>query len=178
MIPQNIQREKKLNKIAWIFSAVLFLLILMMRRVHIDLSIDLSFLPALYSGINFITFCLLIFAFYQIRYANNMTRHRKFMTISVILSGIFLVLYVLYHITSEETSFCREGVIRYVYFFLLISHIVLAAIILPFILFTYIRAFTKQFDRHKRLARWVLPLWLYVSHYWSGYLSFLLPCYA
>jgi putative membrane protein len=173
----NIQREKKLNKIAWIFSAAVFILVLMMRRIHIDLSIDLSFLPAVYSTINFVTFCLLIFAFYQIRYEKNINRHRKFMTASVILSGVFLLLYVLYHITSEETSFCREGAIRYVYFFLLISHIILAAIILPFILFTYIRALTNQFDRHKKLARWVLPLWLYVAITGPVIYLFLLPCY-
>jgi putative membrane protein len=177
VVHPNIQREKNLNKVAWTFSALVFLLVLMMRRIHLDLPIDLSFLPAIYSGINFVTFCLLLFAFYQIRYAKNRDRHRKLMTSAVVLSGIFLLLYVLYHITSEETSFCRDGVIRFVYFFLLITHIVLAAIILPFILFTYIRALTNQFDRHIKLARWVLPLWLYVAITGPVIYLFLLPCY-
>jgi len=173
----DIKLEKKLNRIAWFFSAAVFLLVLLMRKIHIHLPVDLSFLPGIYSAINFITFCLLLLAYYQIRYLKNVKLHQKLMTTSVFLSGLFLLLYVLYHITSSEIVFCKEGGIRYFYFFLLVSHILLAAVILPFILFTYIRAFTSQFERHKRLARWVLPLWLYVSLSGPVIYLFLLPCY-
>lgn len=171
------QLEKKLNRLAWAFSVIVFLLVLMMRRIHIELPYDLSFLPAIYSVINFVTFCLLLFAYYQIRYRKNIPLHRKMMTISVVLSGIFLLLYVLYHVTNEEVVFCQTGSIRYIYFFLLISHILLAAIILPFILFTYIRAYTLQFERHRNLARWVFPLWVYVALTGPVIYLFLLPCY-
>lgn len=173
----NKELEKKLNRLAWVFSAAVFLLVLLMRRIHLDIPIDLSFLPAVYSGINLITFGLLLLAFYQIRYKKNVQLHQKLMTVAVVLSGLFLLLYVLYHITSSETVFCKEGVVRYIYFFLLVSHIILAAIILPFILFTYIRGYTSQFIRHKRMARWVLPLWLYVALTGPVIYLFLYPCY-
>ena len=169
--------ERKLNTGAWIFSAVVFLLVLMMRKIHFDVAVDLTSLPAIYSGINFITFLLLLLAFYQIRYRRNVELHRKLMTASVILSALFLLLYVLYHVTNSETAYCGEGMIRYLYFFLLITHILLAAIILPFILFTYIRAYTSQFLRHKALARWVLPFSLYVALTGPIIYLFLLPCY-
>ena len=174
---EHKELERKLNIAAWIFSVAVFLLVLFMRKIHWDIPVDLSILPAVYSVINFITFVLLLLAFYQIRYRKNVSLHQKLMTMSVVLSGIFLLLYVLYHITSDETTFCRDGVIRYFYFFLLVSHILLAAIILPFILFTYIRAYTSQFIRHKNLARWVLPLWLYVALTGPIIYLFLLPCY-
>lgn len=173
----DIALERKLNRAAWVFSVLIFLMVLMMRRFKVDTTLDLSFLPTVYSGINFVTFCLLLVAFYQIRFRKNVRLHQNLMTAAVILSGLFLLLYVLYHLTSEETAFCREGMIRVIYFVLLVSHILLAAVILPFILFTYIRAYTGQFSRHKKLARWVLPFWLYVAI--SGPVIYLLlyPCY-
>jgi putative membrane protein len=78
-------------------------------------------------------------------------------------SALFLLSYVLYHFTTPETRFGGEGVIRYIYFFILITHIILAALTLPFILLTFNRAYTDQFDRHRKMARWVFPLWLYVA---------------
>ncbi|MCL4117344.1 UNVERIFIED_CONTAM: hypothetical protein GTU68_007684 [Idotea baltica] len=149
-----------------------------MRQIKLDLGIDFGFLPAVYSSLNFITFCFLLFAFYKIRFKRDVAGHQRFMTMSVVLSGAFLILYVLYHITSPETSFCREGLIRPTYYFLLVTHIILAAVILPFILFTYIRAFTNQFARHKKMARWVFPLWLYVALTGPIIYLLLLPCYG
>ncbi|MCL4157717.1 UNVERIFIED_CONTAM: hypothetical protein GTU68_034633 [Idotea baltica] len=103
--------------------------------------------------------------------------HRKLMTTAMLLSALFLLSYVVYHFTTPETKFCGEGAIRMVYFFFLITHIILAAAILPFILFTYIRAYTNQFEKHVKLARWVFPLWLYVAV--TGPILFLMlsPCY-
>lgn len=173
----NIALEKKLNRYAWLFSVAVFFLVLVMRRIKLDLGADLSFLPAVYSVLNTITFLLLLLAFYFIRYKKDVVTHQKLMSAAVLLSGLFLILYVLYHITNAETSFCREGFIRTIYFLLLISHIVLAAIILPFILFTYIRAYTAQFTRHKKLARWVWPIWLYVALTGPVIYLLLLPCY-
>ena len=93
------------------------------------------------------------------------------------LSLLFLLSYVAYHTTTEETKYCAEGAIRYVYFFLLITHVVLAGIIFPFILFTFVRAVTGQFDRHKKLAKYVYPLWLYVAITGPVLFLMLMPCY-
>jgi putative membrane protein len=85
------------------------------------------------------------------------------MTTAIACSVIFLVMYVAYHMTSESTKFGGEGIIRYVYFFILLTHIALSVIIIPLVLFTYVRALSQQFDRHKKLARITFPLWLYVA---------------
>lgn len=176
VLPPNIQLEKKLNKIAWILSAVVFILVVSMRRIHIDTTIDFTWLPAFYSSLNAIVAVVLIAALYAIKRSSAML-HRKLMTSAMLISGLFLLCYVVYHITTPETKFCGEGSIRMVYFFLLITHIILAAAILPFILFTYIRAYTNQFQKHVKLARWVFPLWLYVAV--TGPVLFLMlsPCY-
>ncbi len=159
---KNKSLERKLNIGAIAVSIVVFLLVLMMRRIKLDVNIDFGFLPAVHATLNGLASVCLIFAFLAIK-KKNVHRHRFFMVTALILSILFLISYVVYHFTMPETSFCKEGTIRYIYFFLLITHIILAAVILPFILFTFIRAVTFQFDRHKRLARWVLPLWFYVT---------------
>lgn len=160
--PKNKALEKKLNIGAIAVSIVVFLLVLMMRRVKLDVDIDFSFLPAFHATLNGLASIALIFAYLAIR-KKNIPRHRFFMVTALVLSVLFLISYVVYHFTTPETTFCKEGTIRYIYFFLLITHIILAAVILPFILFTFIRAVTLQFDRHKKMARWVLPFWFYVT---------------
>lgn len=178
MMQSNPNRIKRLNRAAWLFSIVVFVVVLSMRRIKIDVDRDLSFLPMVYSTLNFITFCLLLVGYYLIRFKKNIEWHQRFMTYSAILSAFFLFLYVLYHITNPETPYCKVGTIRIIYLFLLITHIVFAALILPFILFTYIRAFTRQFERHRSMARWVFPVWLYVAI--TGPILFLMlwPCYS
>ncbi len=175
---ENRTLEKKLNRVAWVLSIIVFALVVSMRRFKVDSSIDFSFLPAVYSTLNFVTFLLLLGGFYFIRCRKDMAVHRKFMQSALITSVLFLLGYVVYHITTPETLFCQEGSIRYVYFFLLITHIVLAAVILPFILFTFIRAYTGQYARHKKMARWVYPLWLYVAATGPILYLMLLPCYS
>ncbi len=155
--------EKHLNRIAWVFSGLVFILVLAMRRYKVETSIDFGFLPAIYSLLNTITFFLLLAGFYAIRFQRNMMKHQRIMSVAVLMSALFLLLYVTYHFTTPETKYCGVGMIRGIYFTVLISHIVLAAVILPFILFTYIRAYTNQYLRHRRMARWVWPLWLYVT---------------
>lgn len=176
IFPVNTSLEKKLNRASWLISAVVFLVVVFMRRIRIETSIDFSFLPPLYSALNGLTAVLLIGALVFIK--RGMAHwHRKVMTMALMTSFLFLICYVLYHITTPETSYCGAGGIRYFYFFLLISHIVLAAVILPFILFTYIRAYTNQFDKHKSMARWVFPLWLYVAITGPVIYLMLQPCY-
>ena len=162
VVQPNIALEKQLNRVAWVITAAVLLLVVLMRKIHIDTSIDFSFLPAVYSTLNAITAVVLLLGFYFIK-NKQPENHRKAMTFSVFTSLLFLLGYVLYHITTDETKFGGEGTTRYVYFFLLITHVVLAAVIFPFILFTFIRAYTNQFDRHKKMARWVYWVWLYVA---------------
>ncbi len=158
----NLILAQKLNRLAWIISAVVILLVVLMRSFKIESSIDFSFLPPFHASLNALTAILLVAALLAIK-KKNARRHRQLMQTAMISSILFLASYVLYHLTTVETKYCVEGAIRIVYFFFLITHVILAAVILPFILFTYIRAYTNQFDKHVKMARWVFPLWLYVA---------------
>jgi putative membrane protein len=122
----------------------------------------LSFLPPIYAAINGITALLLIFAVRAIKNGNR-DLHEKLMKSAIACSLLFLVMYVAYHLTADSTRFGGEGIIRYVYFFILITHISLSVIIIPLVLFTYVRALSQRFDKHKKLARITFPLWLYVA---------------
>jgi putative membrane protein len=154
--------EKKLNRLAWVITAAVLVLVSIMHKIHLDLSVDFRFLPAVYSGLNALTAVILLVGLYFIK-NKQIEQHEKAMTAAMVTSFLFLLGYVLYHITNADTPFGGQGWIRPVYFFLLITHIVLAAVIFPFILFTYIRAHTKQFVRHRKMAKWVYWLWLYVA---------------
>lgn len=177
MSQPNLELAKKLNRLAYILSAAVILLVGGMRRIKIETEIDFTFLPAVYSSLNAITAVLLIIAFVYIK-KRNIAMHRKLMSTAVITSALFLLGYVLYHFTTPETLYCKEGSIRYVYFVILITHIILAAVILPFILFTYIRGFTDQIEKHRKMAKWVYPLWLYVAITGPVLYFMLRPCYG
>lgn len=161
-ISPNPALEKKLNTAAYVVSAAVLLLVGLMRRVKIDLGIDFGFLPPLHATLNALTAFILVLALYFIR-RKQVERHRRAIYAAMVCSALFLVSYVLYHFTTPETRFGGQGWVRGVYFFLLITHVVLAAVTLPFILFTFNRAYTGQYERHRRMARWVFPLWLYVA---------------
>lgn len=177
MSQPNLKLAKKLNLLAYIISAAVLLLVLMMRRIKIDTEIDFTFLPAVYSTLNGITAILLIVALICIK-QKKIKLHRNFMFTAMITSALFLLGYVLYHFTTPETNYCGDGNIRIVYFILLISHVILAAVIFPFILFTLIRGYTDQIAKHKKMARWVFPIWLYVAV--TGPILYLMlrPCYG
>lgn len=159
---ENRDLEKRLNVWAYIVSAVVLLLVGLMRRVKIDLGVDFSFLPPLHASMNAICAIFLVAALYFIK-NGQVENHRKCIYAALVCSALFLVSYVLYHFTTPETRFGGVGTIRTIYFILLITHVILAAAILPFILLTFTRAYTNQFERHKKMARWVFPLWLYVA---------------
>jgi putative membrane protein len=155
--------ERKLNRAASIISVVVLLLVISMRRIpRLDFGIDFSFLPAVYSVMNTLSAVFLLFGLYFIK-NKQVEKHRKMMFTALTSSFLFLLMYVLYHITTPEIKYCGEGSIRYFYFLLLITHIVLAAVSFPFILFTFIRGYLMQVERHKQMARWVYWLWLYVA---------------
>lgn len=174
----NLQLEKKLNVAAWIVTVAVLGLVGLMRRVKIPLpeGLDLSFLPPFHATLNALTAVFLLIALYFIK-QKKIQQHRNSIYVAITLSVLFLLSYVAYHFTSPETLFgdanhdgmvsdlekAAVGGTRSFYLILLLSHITLAAGIFPFILFTFIRAFTNQIDRHRKMARWVFPLWLYVA---------------
>lgn len=123
---------------------------------------DTSFLPPIYAGINALTAALLVIAFVAIKNGKRLL-HERLMKVCISLSVSFLLMYIVYHVTSESTPFGGTGTIRYVYFFILISHILLSVAVIPFVLFTYVRAQMGKFAMHKSLARITFPLWLYVA---------------
>jgi putative membrane protein len=120
-------------------------------------------LPKLNAVINSLVTITLISGYYAIRVLKNKALHQVFMLSSVVLSTLFLLSYVTYHLTVPHVPFCEHGLIKALYLIILFSHIVLAAVILPLVLYTlYFSAF-GNYDRHKKLARWTFPLWVYVS---------------
>lgn len=167
---------KQLDRIAYVVSALVLALVVFMRRIKIPTDIDFSFLPPFHAVLNSIAALMLIAALYFIK-NKNITAHKKMMTAALATSALFLLSYVVYHFTTEETRFCQEGNIRYVYFFFLITHVILAAVSFPFILMTFIRGFKMEVEKHKKMTRWVYPIWLYVAI--TGPICYLMlrPCY-
>jgi putative membrane protein len=156
------QLAKRLNRIALIVSIIVILVVASLRRLHVDTSIDFSWLAAFHSTLNAITAIGLLLAYYFIK-NNNILWHKRLMIANMIFSGLFLLSYIVYHLTTPETKYCHEGGIRYFYLILLATHIILAAVILPVILYTFIRAYTGQIELHKKMAKWAFPLWLYIA---------------
>jgi putative membrane protein len=168
--------EAKLNKLAWALSGVVLLLVGVMRRVKIPSPVDFGFLPPIHATLNAVTALLLVGALVAIK-RRRVDLHRNLIVASLGASTLFLLSYVAYHFTKTEVLFGdadHDGVlsaaerlavagVRPLYLVLLASHIVLAAAVLPFVLMTFTRAYTKQFARHRAMARWVFPLWLYVA---------------
>lgn len=174
---ENTVLAKKMNIVAWVITGAVLILVGLMRRVKIDVGIDFSFLPPVHASFNVCVSIALLFALYYIK-QKNIKAHKNSIFVAMVFSFLFLLSYVAYHFTTEETTFCGEGTEKVIYFILLISHIVLAGISLPFILFTFIRGFTNQVERHKKMARWVWPIWFYVAV--SGPICYLMlrPCYS
>ncbi|HWS56796.1 MAG TPA: DUF420 domain-containing protein [Pyrinomonadaceae bacterium] len=121
-----------------------------------------SVLPHLNAGLNAASFVFLLVGFYFIR-RGRVAAHRASMTAALSVSGLFLVSYVVYHYSYGSVRFTGQGPARAFYFFVLFTHIVLAAAIVPLVILTVGRALRGDFARHRRIARWTYPLWLYVS---------------
>lgn len=156
-----MEKQEPYKKLIITLSVVIPIAVAALFGIKI-LGYDFSFLPPIYASINGLTAILLITSFIAIKNKNR-ARHELLNKICIGLSSLFLVLYVLYHITSETTVYGGEGFIRYVYFFILITHIILSIVVIPFVLFTFSRALAGNFERHKRLAKFTFPLWLYVA---------------
>ncbi|MEO0058366.1 MAG: hypothetical protein RLZZ312_13 [Bacteroidota bacterium] len=122
----------------------------------------LSFLPPIYATINGITAILLVTAVWAIKNKNR-ALHETLMKAAIACSVLFLAMYVAYHMTSESTKFGGEGFVRYLYFFILISHITLSIAVIPLVLISYVRALAQKFENHKKITKYTFPIWLYVA---------------
>jgi putative membrane protein len=176
--PPQEELSRKLGIAAWILTAAVLALVGLMRRVKIPLpdGVSLSFLPPLHAAVNALAAVVLVIALVAVL-KGRIALHRRMMVAAMGLSVLFLLSYVAYHFTSHEVKFgdlnldgivddaerARVGGLRTFYLVVLVSHIVLAAVSLPLILFTFIAGWTNRFAAHRRLARWVYPMWLYVA---------------
>ncbi|WP_397364752.1 DUF420 domain-containing protein [Olleya sp. R77988] len=166
MNTENIQNEKKYNK--WIIAlsiiipvAVAALFGVNLKKLGFDVK-PLTFLPPIYATVNGLTAIVLLIAVWYIKKGKR-KQHENLMKLAIALSVSFLLMYIAYHMTSDSTKFGGEGVIKYVYYFILITHIVLSVAVIPFVLITYVRAITNNIERHKKIAKITFPLWLYVA---------------
>jgi putative membrane protein len=163
---ENSNLEKKFKTPIILVSIIIPVAVVLLFSIRLkDFGINvapLSFLPPIYATINGITAALLVSAVVAIKKGNRAI-HEKLMTTAIVCSVVFLIMYVAYHMTADPTKFGGEGAIKYVYFFLLLTHIALSVTIIPLVLFTYVKALAGQFDNHKKLAKVTFPLWLYVA---------------
>ncbi len=177
----NREIEQKYNKWIVVLSVAIPVAVAILFGVNLrDLGYDvkpLTFLPPIYAAINGVTAVLLVWAVMAIKRGNR-TLHERLVKICIGCSVAFLVMYVAYHMTSESTPYGGEGFIRYVYFFILISHILLSIIIIPFVLVTFVRGLSGNFEKHRKIAKITFPLWLYVAV--TGVIVYLMisPYYA
>ncbi len=154
--------SKKYNIWIWILSVTIPIAIAVLFSVKIPGVARLGFLPPIYATINGITAILLAVSVYQIRKGNRKL-HELLMKTAIGCSVVFLLLYMAYHMTSESTVYGGEGILKYIYYFILLTHILLSIIVIPFVLLTYVRAISGQFYAHRKIARITYPLWLYVA---------------
>ena len=156
--------SQKLRTAAWLISTMVLLLVVVMQKIKLPLpeGWTTSFLPPIHAGINAVAAVVLLVSVICIK-LGNVRMHRATMVFAMFLSVLFLLSYVAYHMTNDPTKYGGVGTARTVYYVLLITHIVSAAVSLPFILFTFIAGWTNRFVAHRKLARWVFPLWLYVA---------------
>ena len=144
-----------------IISVVIPLVVAILFRVKIDYDLPI-FLPPIYATINAITALLLVFALIAIK-RKKIALHQRLMQSCIVLSLLFLVMYIAYHMTTDPTPFLGEGSVKTLYFFILISHIVLSVALIPLVLISYVRAFQKEFPEHKKISKITFPIWLYVA---------------
>lgn len=170
------QQKEPYKKLIIVVSIAIPLVVAVLFGVKVP-GYDLSFLPPIYASINGITAVLLVSALIAIKNGKR-TLHENLMKTCIGLSAAFLVMYVLYHMTSDPTSYGGEGALKYIYFFILITHILLSVAVIPMVLFTFVRAWRGDYVRHRALAKITFPIWLYVAV--TGVIVYLMisPYYA
>ncbi len=158
------QKEKIYNRWIVALSVIIPVAVAVLFTVKIEIpGVDrLGFLPPIYATINAFTALILVVGVIQIKKGNRKA-HENLMKLAIGLSALFLVMYVIYHMTSSSTPFGGEGAIRTVYFIILISHILLSIAVIPLVLITFVKALSQRFDKHRKIAKITFPIWLYVA---------------
>lgn len=159
MEKKSAEQIAKFRKLIIGVSIVIPVAVAILFGVKID-GFNFSFLPPIYATINGITAVLLTVALIAIK-KKKVLLHQRLIQVCLVLSLLFLLAYVAYHMTSESTTY--GGDYKGLYYTILISHIALSVIVIPFVLFTYLHAYSANFDKHRKLAKIAFPIWLYVA---------------
>ena len=159
---EDLEPEMKYRKLITIVSIVIPIAVAALFVIRIPNVGPFMFLPPIYATINAITALLLIAAIIAIKNGKRKL-HERLMKTCMMMTASFLVMYIIYHMTSESTVYGGEGSLKYIYYFILISHISLSVLVLPLVLITFSRALSESFDKHKKIARFAFPVWLYVA---------------
>lgn len=175
---ENKALGKKLTILVWIITGAVLFLVCLMREVKIELpkGVSFNFLPPLHAILNATAACSLAMAIISIK-KKQIINHQRWIYVAMGCSFVFLLSYVVYHFTTPETLYGdldknglisdeekeSSGVSRIIYLAILLSHILLAAVSLPFILLTFVYGFTNQVTKHRKMAKKVFPVWLYVA---------------
>ncbi|MCB9046281.1 MAG: DUF420 domain-containing protein [Chitinophagales bacterium] len=164
LTPVLKKNDKQARLLIYTVSFVVFAAVAILSKVklEVDLGFDVHVFAMINAIINSAVSVLLVWALIAVK-NKNYQQHKSIMLTAITLSVVFLVSYIAHHLLAGDTVYGGEGNIRYFYYFILITHIFLATIILPFILFTAYRSLTGEYASHKKLARYTWPLWLYVS---------------
>lgn len=158
---ENKAEKNKYSIWIKIISVAIPLVVAILFNVRIDYELPI-FLPPIYATINALTSVLLILALMAIK-SKKIQLHQRLMQTCIFLSLVFLVMYIAYHMTTDPTPFGGEGYVKILYFFILISHILLSIALIPLVLISYVRAFQKEFPAHKKISKITFPIWLYVA---------------
>jgi putative membrane protein len=159
---EDINPEIKYRKLITIVSTVIPIAVAALFVIRIPNVGPFMFLPPIYATINAITALLLVVAILAIKNGKRKL-HEVLMKTCMLMTASFLVMYIIYHMTSDSTAYEGEGALKYIYYFILISHIILSVLVLPLVLITFSRALSESFDKHKKIARFAFPVWLYVA---------------
>jgi putative membrane protein len=172
---QVADKEKKYKKLIVVVSILIPLAVAALLNPDLKIDADFSFLPPIYATTNGVTAVVLIAALLAVKQGKRRL-HENLMKGAIALSTAFLLMYVMYHLSSDPTEY--KGSAKSVYMVILISHIVLSVAIIPLVLFTYVKAWSGKFEQHKKLARITFPVWLYVTV--TGVIVYLMisPYYA
>ncbi|WP_373420465.1 DUF420 domain-containing protein [Halobacillus sp. Marseille-P3879] len=162
-----VQINKEYNYVPWVVGLsiainAIVVALLFIPEIESGASFDIKLLPLLNAILNSFTFVFLLAALFMIL-RKNVKWHKRFIFAAFTTTAFFLISYLTYHSMASSTSYGGEGIIAAVYYFILITHIVLAAAIVPLALLTLFRGLAMKVDKHRRIARWTMPIWLYVS---------------
>jgi putative membrane protein len=156
-----MQEKNKYGIWIKIISITIPVVVAILFGVRVDYELPI-FLPPIYSSLNALTAVLLVLALVAIK-SKKIKLHQRLMQTCIALSLVFLVMYIAYHMTTDPTPFGGEGFTKLMYFFILISHILLSIALIPLVLISYVRAFQEEFTAHKKISKITFPIWLYVA---------------